>query len=335
MTEPKPLSPREARGLYLDDRETDVSNATLRSHKSRLGHFIDWCREEDITLMNELDGLDLHRYKIWRKEDINKVTLKTQLDTLRVFLRWCEGIGIVEEDLHTSVVSPSLDKGDNQREEMVDSDTAEAILTDLRKYDYASLKSVYAELLWHCALRVGAARALDVEDYDRDDQSLHVVHRPDKGTPIKNKHDGERYVSLSDEVCKVLNDWVDDQRPDVEDEHGRTPLLATSQGRAHIETLRKYSYQLTRPCTYSGECPHGQDIDECDGMDYGTPYECPDAKSPHCWRRGSITHHLREDVPKVVVSDRVNCSPEVIDIHYNELTEKEKMDQRRDYLSNI
>jgi hypothetical protein len=43
-------------------------------------------------------------------------------------------------------------------------------------------------------------------DYDSDRQYVEVRHRPDQGTPIKNKEDGERLVSLSDRVCDLLDD---------------------------------------------------------------------------------------------------------------------------------
>ncbi len=35
------------------------------------------------------------------------------------------------------------------------------------------------------------------------------------------KQRGERFIALDDETCAVLDDWIADQRPDVEDEDGR------------------------------------------------------------------------------------------------------------------
>nr|WP_259533286.1 hypothetical protein [Halalkaliarchaeum sp. AArc-CO] len=45
----EPLNPETGVELYLADRETDVSKATLYSHSSRLGHFIRWCGEEELN----------------------------------------------------------------------------------------------------------------------------------------------------------------------------------------------------------------------------------------------------------------------------------------------
>lgn len=90
----QPIRPEDAVEMYLRERSTDASEATLDAHEYRLGHFIRWCNEKDINNLNALSGRDLHRYKLWRKEDgdLNQVSVKTQMDTLRVFTRFCESI---------------------------------------------------------------------------------------------------------------------------------------------------------------------------------------------------------------------------------------------------
>ncbi|MDZ7730612.1 MAG: hypothetical protein U5K37_06370 [Natrialbaceae archaeon] len=40
-------------------------------------------------------------------------------------------------------------------------------------------------------------------------------------------------------------------------------------------------------------------------------------------------------MPETAVSDRANVSTKVIEKHYDQRTEKEKMEQRRQYLINI
>jgi len=67
---------------------------------------------------------------------------------------------------------------------------------------------------------------------------MKVRHWSDTATPIKNKGDGERLVALSDDICELLDDWLENKRPDVTDEHGREPLLASREGRLQKTTLR-------------------------------------------------------------------------------------------------
>lgn len=62
---------------------------------------------------------------------------------------------------------------------------------------------------------------------------------------------------------------------------------------------------------------------------------CPSSESPYVIRRGSITHHLSEEMPHKVVVDRTNVSADVLEEHYDRRTECEKMEQRRKYLDNI
>lgn len=52
------------------------------------------------------------------------------------------------------------------------------------------------------------------------------------------------------EVREILDDYVAHKRPDVTDEHGREPLLATGRGRLSKSTIRKYVYKWSRPCVY-------------------------------------------------------------------------------------
>jgi site-specific recombinase XerD len=333
----EPIEPETALELYLADRENNVTEATIYSHRSRLGHFVRWCDEQEITNLNELTGRQLHKYRLWRRDegDLAPATEKTQMDTLRVFIRWVESIDGTPEDLHVKIRSPNLTGGDNVRDVMLEEDRAEELLEYLRRYEYASRPHTVIALMWHTMMRVGAIHALDVDDYDSGEQSIQVVHRREPGTPIKNGCDGERFVALSDEVCMILDDWIDQRRPETTTDTGREPLVSTSHGRAHRTTLRGDCYRFTRPCVSTGACPHGRDIEECPGMEYDSASECPSSVSPHALRRGGITHALSEDWPMKAVGDRANVSEQVLEKHYDQRSAKEKMEQRRDYLDNL
>lgn len=333
----EPIDPETALELYLADKENELAEASLQAHEYRLGHFIRWCNNQDITNLNELTGRKLHRYRLWRRDEGNlgKVSEKTQMDTLRVFTRWLESIDAVEDDLSTKVLSPSITPDENSRDVMLDEERASEVLTHLEKYKYAQIEHVALAILWHTMMRVGGAHALDIEDYDADDQYLEVRHRPETGTPIKNKGDGERLVALSEQLCTLIDDWLAHQRPEKTDEYGRRPLLTSRQGRVSKSTLRDYVYRWTRPCVLGNDCPHDRPPENCEAMNHGSASQCPSSVSVHAVRRGSITHSLNSDMPDKVVSDRANVSQRVIEQHYDRRTEREKMEQRRDYLENL
>jgi integrase len=334
----EPITPEGALELYLDEMQQELSQATLYSRKSRIGHFLRWCEEKGIDNLNDLTGRHMHEYRIWRRDEGNlkKVSLKGQMDTMRAFTRWCESIDAVHVDLSTKVISPTLSVDEGTRDVMLTSEQAEGVLDYLAKYEYASLPHVVVSLLWHTMMRRGAARALDLSDYHRDEQYLSVVHRPETGTAIKNGKRGERLVALSDPMCALLDDWIADKRPDVQDEYGREPLLTTEYGRVSAQTIQTYVYAVTRPCVYTGECPHERDTETCEAAQRKQfASRCPSSISPHAIRRGSITHWLNRDVPMQVVSDRANVSQDILDKHYDRRSEHDKMEQRRRYLDNI
>jgi len=329
----EPITPEKAVELYLNDREAEVSKATLYSHKSRLEQFLRWCEEEDITNLNTLTGRKLQEYRLWRQRDgdLSKVSVKTQMDTLRVFIQWLESIEGVENDLHTKVRSPELKNGENAREVMLTGENKEEVLSYLQKFEYASARHVTVALLWHTMMRRGALRALDVDDYHPADQYLDVQHRPETDTPLKNDRGGERLISLSNGLCSLLDDWIEMNRPDMTDDYGREPLLATQHGRIHCTTIQAYCYRATRPCVYTSECPHDRQIDACEATSRQGASKCPSSRSPHAIRRGSITYYLQNDIPEKAISDRAQVSQEILDKHYDNRSDRNKMEQRRQF----
>lgn len=330
----EPIEPETALELYLADKANELADASLTAHEYRLNHFVRWCDQQGLENLNELSGRQLHEYRLWRRNegDLGKVSEKTQMDTLRVFIRWLESIDGVEQDLSEKVLSPTVTPDENSRDVMLEADRAKQVLSYWEKYEYASIEHVSIALMWHTMMRTGAVHALDVGDYNPSEEYLEVRHRPETDTPIKNKSDGERLVALSDEMCCLIDDWLEDRRPSVTDEYGRDPLLATTHGRVCKGTLRKYVYKVSRPCSYSNECPHDRDPQQCEAATPSSPSRCPSSVSPHAIRRGSITHRLNNDLPDKVIGSRANVSQVVIEQHYDRRTEQEKMEQRRKYL---
>jgi len=316
--------------MYLNDRT--VAESTLRSHRSRLSHFRRFCVEElgceDVAALGPGDIL---RFKTWRFDSHAETTIKTQMDTLRVFLSWCEDVGLVDEGLHEAARSPT---GGAQRSESLDGDTAEAILDHLETYQRGTVDHALLATLWGTGMRVGAAHSLDLDDLRLErDPVIRIRHRPETETPIKNQGKGERTVAIRPSTAASIRDYVDHGRQDVTDDHGRDPLFSSRYGRRHKTNLREIVYAWTRPCVLSGECPHDREIDDCEAAKRrNDASKCPSSISPHAIRRGSITHHLREDTPKTVVSDRCNVSGGVLDRHYDQRTESEKAEQRRSHL---
>jgi integrase len=324
----EPLDPHTARELFIDHKRTDCRDATVRNHKYRIKPFVRWCEETGIDDLNDLSGRDVQQYRLWRQNDgeLNRMTLRGQMATLRVFLKWAASIEAVPQGFHEKVLLPQVGHEERRRDETLDSETAEQLLEYCRKYHYAAREHVVLALLWETGIRIGAAHAIDVDDIDLDGRAIHLKHRPREDTPLKNGAGGERPVAISPELAQLLTDFIDNKRPDMTDDYGREPLLVSSYGRLVRATIRNDVYRVTAPCFRGEPCPDCRQ---------GTKSRCQEAVSPHAIRRGSITHFLANDVPPEIVSDRMNVGRDVLDAHYDKRTEEVKLEQRRGYLDDV
>lgn len=344
MGELEPISPGRAIEMYLEGRRDELSEQTLPSHVYRLEAFEQWCNEEGIENLNELTGRDLYAFRVWRREgqgdgrdELAPITLRGQLATVRAFLRFCSDIDAVPEDLFDKVPLPSVAASEEVSDSTLEPDRAVEILDYLERYEYASRRHVTLLLLWHTGARAGGIRALDVDDceLDTDNPGVEFRHRPETGTPLKNGEKGERWNSISGYVAGVLDDYIRGPRQRVTDDHGRKPLIATSRGRVAVSTIRDGLYCITRPCWRGAGCPHDRDIEECEATNYVGASKCPSSRSPHDVRSGRVTAYRQQDVPRRVVSDRLDASENVLDKHYDRRSERQKANQRRDYLPDL
>ncbi|PSP55488.1 integrase [Halobacteriales archaeon QS_1_67_19] len=351
MPELEPITPREALEMYLQDVSGDLSPNSIKAKQYQLGFFVRWCEnstkqnslrsessegqtEPRIENLNNIKGRDFTRFKNWRKEDIGNVTLKTNLSALRTFMDFCVKIDAVQPNIPDKINVPSLDQGENRRESMMDAERAETILTYLGKFEYASFDHVLFLLQWTTGMRMSAIHSLDIDDFHSDDAKLEVRHRPEQGTRLKNGPDGERFVTVSEDVVATIDDYIEYNRIDTTDEYGREPLFSTRYGRMHKNQLNKHIYSVTRPCNVGLDCPSGKKPETCEYTgSYDSNLKCPHNTRPHDIRRGSITSFLRDDVPKVAVSDRMNVAVKTLDNHYDQRSEDEKAEMRRDYFS--
>lgn len=345
--EPIALDWNEALERHIKVKHSeDASKATIRSHKSRLGIFIDWVSPHPALDAESDDGPrietteNLHRkhlqdYRLKRAEEVAKKTLKTHMDTLRVFLRNLEDYGAVREGLHQHVRSPSLKGDEGQRSDYLEIERGEAIRIHLREYEWGSKEHIIFELLWGCAMRVGDAHSIDEKDVNLAENYINLKHRPEGGTTLKNGTDGERIVAITDNVADAIQSYLNnpDRPDDVTDEHGRNPLFVSPAGRIHKQTLRSRTYAITRPCVTEDGCPHDdRDPEECRASrNMNRAYECPSSKSPHALRSGGLTRMRDDGIPPWIISERVDASEEVIERHYNEMTEQDKIEVRREY----
>lgn len=334
------IPPRRAVEEYLRSR-SDVQPTTRQNHKYRLSIFVEWAENEGIESMADLDGFDLQRYKNWRTNgddapDTVMLTIEHHLASTRVFLRWCEDAELVAEGLADKVILPDVATSDRSRDVSVAHERAQEIIEYYCRYEWATREHIIYHTLYHTGMRRSGLHALDVDDWNPEDRYLAVRNRPETGTRLKLGDNGERNVTIHDErLVDAINDWVDVRRPEVVDEHGREPLVASGAGRMYPQSITGVCYRITRPCEIGAECPHDRDPDECEAMGYSHASKCPSSVSAHPLRRSSITHHLSQDIPKEICSDRMSVSPEILDQHYDARDVEQRRQNREQYLDRL
>lgn len=324
------ISPETVLELYLSEREAELAENTLQSHRYVIEQFVEWCSENSISSVASLTGRQLHDFRMKRRESLNGNTLRSQLGVLRQFIQFAESIDAATVGLAERIRMPQVER--ESREGRLTEETAATVLSYLEKFQYASRGHAVIQLFWKTGIRVGTARALDTDDFDADERTIAVRHRPESDTPLKNGNRANRLIALDETTTEVLSDYVEHTRPDCVDSAGRKPLFATEHGRVGCSTLRRAVYSWTRPCKRGEGCPHGREKENCEAYRRVTKgSQCPSTRSPHDVRRGAISHLLTEQTPVRAISDRADVSKQVLDEHYDVRSEKEKVETRREY----
>jgi integrase len=333
--------------MYLEAKRDELTEATLSGQKYRLKAFVTWCESEsEIDDLRDLRGRDLYEYRIWRRaghysaeededpDPLAPATLRGQLATLRSFLRFCATVDAVPDGLADDVPLPTVSKGDDVSDSTLDPKRAAPILDYLGRYHYGSRRHAAFLLMWNTGARVSGIHSLDLGDLDLDGSpaTIEFVHRPNRGTTLKNGEGGERVNVIPGRVATVLQDWIDGPRPDKVDDYGREALFTGREGRVHKGTLRFDCYIATRPCWYGEPCPHDRDPEDCEAANARGASKCPSSRSPHDLRSGRVTAYRLDDVPRQVVSDRLDASGDVLDRHYDRRSARQRALQRERYL---
>ncbi|GAA0553308.1 site-specific integrase [Halorubrum ejinorense] len=339
MTDEKldPIDPRTARDDYLKERREDSSFDTLKTIRKGINLFVEWSEHQAIRNMNVVRGRQLSRYKQWCKEttDNNTVSLNGILGVLRRFLVYCVRIEAVAPGTPDKTPMPNVPDDEDVNYEKPTEEEVKAAQEYLENYEYASRRHVEYKIIEELGCRVGAVRAIDIGDLELDGEEplIRFRHRPaeelgEKGTPLKNKSDGERDINISNSLADLIRDYMKNPRKDVTDRFGRKPLFTTENGRPSTDTIRRDLYKLTRPCTYADHCPHDREIDTCSAYLNENASECPSSHSPHPLRRYSIESQIDRGVSKELLADRVDVSVPVLNKHYDTRSKERKRKHR-------
>jgi site-specific recombinase XerD len=328
------ISPRNARRQFLSARRGNVKESTFRAYKYPTEDFVSFCEKHGAESIGEIGGYLIESWKQNRKDEVKQITLHGNVKTVRVFIRWCESAELIEHGTADRIEIPEVTREEAVSDDNIPLSMAENVLRYLNTYEYASRQHAIFKTMWHTGCRVSGAMSLDVKDFEHGDGPvLKFRNRVDRGTPLKNKNQSERNVTIKEDLQGVLSDYIQGRRPDVEGRFGREPLFCTDTQRVERQRVYKNVIGLTRPCFLGEGCPHNREIEDCDAAQKKKDAAgCPSSRSLHPIRRGSITYHINRGWPKEKLSERVDVSVEVLNKHYDARTKEEERQGRRQHL---
>lgn len=338
--DPKDFNPTAAGEYWINKRQIDHTENTVRTNQKNIDPFLMWCDDNDIDRVGDLNEWIIEQYENYAhaREDWNPVTLSNKLKGLRQFLEFLGNKGCFDGYLHPAVSVPDLDRTQEVNTKKWDKTDALPQIHFLRNSPkwFGTFEHAVIEVAWFTARRVQAISGLDFDDYtrepDEDDPAdgpyIDFKHRPDEGTRLKNNLDSEDPVEISEDVADVLDHYIARERNDKRDDKGREPLFTTRQGRASIGKIRGATYIATQPCIRI-TCPHGENAKKCEYRKRDHASKCPSSRSPHRIRTGSIQWQLDQGIAPEDVSDRVDASVDTIRRHYDVPDDRVKMENRR------
>lgn len=326
--------------MFLKNKRGQTKQSTARAYEYPTKHFIQFLEDHGIENTHDIDGYIIERWKSARQDEVAPATYKTSVKRIKTFIHYCERSQLVASGTFDAIEVPRISREDSTSNKTLNYDVATRVLGHLETYEYASRRHTILSVLWNTGCRVSEVIALDTEDVSPSPDGEHYVidfiDRQSSGTALKNGTQGERRVTISRDLHELIQDYKDVHREVVVDDYGREPLFTTPTQRISRQRIYKNLTAITRPCVYSGRCPHEREIDDCKAAQKKKQaFSCPSAKSTHPVRRGSITHHLNSGWPKQDVSDRCDVSLDVLEKHYNEQTKEDERKQRLQYVENL
>lgn len=334
----EPMTPEEGVQTYINSRKSELSQSTVYEHTTRLNRFLEWCNETGLDDLNDLSSRKCRDYLMYRQDDIAATTLENEMRTFRLAVEEWEAVNAVVDGLSQKVKVPTANKRQQARKVAINPDHATEIEKYLNKYEYASLRHVMFTIFWKTGARSGGLRSLDLKDFYPEKYKRPVIaftHRPETGTPLKNDRWGEREVPVSEPVGKLLQDYIETARHDVQDEYNRKPLLTTKQGRPQKTTVQRNIYRITQPCYIGQECPADKDPETCEWTSYNKSSQCPDSVSPHAIRAGFVTRMRNKGADFDTIGDRVDATTDVLKQHYDTPTPEDRRDRQMEWADKL
>jgi len=305
---------------FINRNRLNWKGETARTYRKSLDTFEEFINDNNSAeTVAEIEKWILGQYQDWLVErDYAAATVQSKQKQARRWVKWLESQGLVEVGLHLAIQPIQLSDKEQTSSDILEPVQIKKYLSYYRNSPRwrGTRRHALLEVIAHTGARRSGARALDVEDWDSENQKLVFRNRPERGTRLKRGDSHQRKVVLSDEPAQVIDEFIKKNRLKKHDENGREPLFSSRQGRPTKSTITNWMYSATQPCIMQ-ECPHSKERHSCKWTKQTKASKCPSSSSPHPVRRGSITWQLNIGRDPNDVAARAATTHEVIRRYYD------------------
>lgn len=234
-------------GIYLRTLRSKTPPTTVLSHQSSLKKFVTWCSTQ--RPLSESTERVLSQF-IWYLIDELELDVDTVVGHVYSLLSFCsclyqESPAILQARLASELRARSFDKSswDILVDEFDPQPTPEqqrsvnALLTYLRKRQYATRTHVFVEFVYETAGRPTQVRALNLSDIQLDQQFATISISENHVVATAGLHE-DRTASLSSTLIGPLRTYLEHEH-ETQPQNEHQPLFTTAHGRASAGTLRK------------------------------------------------------------------------------------------------
>lgn len=156
---------------YLTEQK-GVSANTLQSYQRDIAQFLEYCRQDGVTSLHQLDAAYLRTYADFlAKEGRSPATVSREEASLRCFFRYLVGEGILRQNpaagLHSAGLKRSLP-------EILTGEEVELLFRQPSRTDFKGCRDrAMMEILYATGIRVSELVMLDVRDVNWDMRMLY------------------------------------------------------------------------------------------------------------------------------------------------------------------
>lgn len=249
---PKPLKPPSVKRVWLDGfidyaaGECHLAENTVAAYRRDLKRFFEWAAGRPVP---DMTIQDLGDYVTWlHRKDFKPATLARHLVSLKVFFRYLQLEGVLEENRAELLGSQRLWE---RVPHVLSPEQIDSLLESPTERDpYWRRDRALLELLYATGCRASELSNLKLED----------VHLNDGYCLCRGKGDKERLVPLGSRAVDAFREWLGKERPELAARVESAPAWALLSYRGRRlrreriwELLKRYVARIGAP---SGVSPH-------------------------------------------------------------------------------